>query len=64
MAFQTDNYLGTTQLIANQPQYFSLAFYASGDNAVDGAGLAIRNMVANTQVDITSGYMRSYRIKQ
>jgi hypothetical protein len=64
MVFLQDATLSTYELIANRPQYISITTYSSGEATLDGAGLAIRNMVANTRVDITSGRPTAYRIKQ
>jgi hypothetical protein len=63
MSFQTDDHLGTWNLEANKPLYFSLNYFASGVNTVDGGGLAMRNMVSGTRVDVTSGRSVAYRVK-
>ena len=64
MVFLTDDTLSTYDLVANKPLQLTITTFSAGAAALDGAGLAIRNMVANTRVDITSGRPTSYRIKQ
>ena len=64
MAFATDDALLTVPLTANLPVYLNIVAITAGSSTIDGAGLAIRNMVANTQVDIARSTFSAYRIKQ
>jgi len=64
MVFATDDALLTVPLTANLPVYLNIVAITGGSTAIDGAGIAIRNMVANTQVDIIRSSFYAYRIKQ
>jgi hypothetical protein len=62
MGWRNDNF-NTYELIANVPQRVDIEFPAAGTVAVDGAGIIMRNMVANTQVDMTAGDFDIYQRK-
>ena len=64
MVFQTDDGLSTYQLKANQPLFLSQNFTQQGETTVDGGGIAMRNMVSGTTVDVTYGRLAAFRIKQ
>jgi hypothetical protein len=64
MVFQTDDGLSTYQLKANQPLFLSQNFIQQGEISVDGGGIAMRNMVSGTTVDVTYGRLTAFRMKQ